>query len=218
MALSMKEVAMFLRVKKTLSRSYLQIVESYREDGRARPRVIGTIGRMDELAARGQVDQLLRSLAKYSERAILLVSGASDPQAQVKKVGPDLIFARLWERVGIAKDIRELIKDRRYRSGIERAIFVTALNRLMNPGSDRQAERWQKAYRIKGAQNVQLQHFYRAMAWLGEPIKGAVSEGFSPRCVKDVLEEKMFERRRNLFTGLDVVFFDTTSLYFEGDG
>ena len=86
---------MFLRVKKSLSRSYLQIVESYRENGRVRQRVIGTIGRMEELAARGQVDQLLRSLAKYSERAILLLSGASDPQAQIKKVGPDLIFAIL---------------------------------------------------------------------------------------------------------------------------
>mgnify|MGYP001563198568 CR=1 FL=1 len=213
-----KEVAMFLRVKKTLSRSYLQIVESYRENGRVRQRVIGTIGRLEELTARGQVDQLLRSLAKYSERAILLLSGASDPQAEVKKIGPDLIFARLWERIGIADDILRLIKGRRYQFQMERAIFVTALNRLMNPGSDRQAERWQKAYQIKGTQRIQLQHFYRAMAWLGEPIQGIPSEGFSPRCVKDVLEEKMFERRRDLFTGLDLVFFDTTSLYFEGDG
>ena len=213
-----KEVAMFLRVKKSLSRSYLQIVESYRENGRVRQRVIGTIGRMEELAARGQVDQLLRSLAKYSQRAILLLSGASDPQAQIKKVGPDLIFARLWERVGIADDIRELIQDRRYRFKIEQAIFVTVLNRLMNPGSDRQAQRWQKGYRIKGAEGFQLQHFYRAMAWLGEPVKNAASEGFSPRCMKDLLEEKIFQRRRDLFTGLDLVFFDTTSLYFEGDG
>ena len=209
---------MFLRVKKSLSRSYLQIVESYRENGRVRQRVIGTIGRLEELTARGQVDQLLRSLAKYSERAILLLSGASDPQAEVKKIGPDLIFARLWKRIGIAEDIRGLIRDRRYQFQMERAIFVTVLNRLMNPGSDRQAERWQKAYQIKGTQRIQLQHFYRAMAWLGEPLKNIPSEGFSPRCMKDVLEEKMFERRRDLFTGLDLVFFDTTSLYFEGDG
>jgi len=53
---------MFLRVKKTSSRAYLQIVESYRDQGKVRQRVIGTIGRMEELAARGQVDQLLRSL------------------------------------------------------------------------------------------------------------------------------------------------------------
>ena len=54
---------------------------------------------------------------------------------------------------------------------------------------------------------------------VGEPLKDKMTmEGLSPRCVKDGLEEKIFERRRDLFTGLDLVFFDTTSLYFEGDG
>ena len=209
---------MFLRVKKTKNHSYLQIVESYREAGRVRQRVIGTIGRMEELVARGQVDQLLRSLAKYSQRAILLLAGADDPQAQVKKVGPGLIFGRIWERVGIADHILELLQGRRYRFEVERAIFVTVLHRLMNPGSDRQAQRWHQDYRIKGTEKLALQHFYRAMAWLGEPLKKTTVEGFSPRCVKDVIEEKIFERRRDLFTGLDLVFFDTTSLYFEGDG
>lgn len=216
---------MFLRVKKTSSRAYLQIVESYRDAGRVRQRVIGTIGRLEELAARGQVDQLLRSLAKYSQRAILLLAGASDPEAEVKKVGPGLIFGRLWDRVGIAGHVQDLLKGRRYRFEMERAIFVTVLHRLMNPGSDRQAERWHQAYRIEGVDRLELQHFYRAMAWLGEPVKNAVSEGFSspagdlwPRCVKDVIEERIFERRRDLFTGLDLVFFDTTSLYFEGNG
>ena len=210
---------MFLRVKKTTNHSYLQIVESYREEGRVRQRVIGTIGRIEELQARGQVDQLLRSLAKYSERAILLLAGASDPEAQVKKVGPDLIFGRLWDGAGIADHILQLLKGRRYRFEVERAIFVTVLHRLMNPGSDRQAEKWHQAYQIKGSEKIHLQHFYRAMAWLGEPLKETtVSEGFFPRCVKDILEERIFERRRDLFTGLDLVFFDTTSLYFEGDG
>jgi hypothetical protein len=210
---------MFLRVKKTSSRHYLQIVESYRDQGRVRQRVIGTIGRVEELSARGQVDQLLRSLAKYSQRAILLLAGVSDPQAKVKKVGPGLIFGRLWERIGIGEHICKLLQDRRYRFEVERAVFATVLHRLMNPGSDRQAERWLKAYRINKIGGLQLQHFYRAMYWLGSPLKdAAAAEGFSPRCVKDEIEERIFQRRRSLFTGLDLVFFDTTSLYFEGDG
>lgn len=210
---------MFLRVKKTSSRAYLQIVESYRDEGRVRQRVIGTIGRMEELAAKGQIDQLLRSLAKYSERAILLLNGANDPDAEIKKIGPGLVFGRLWERVGIAEHIRELLNGRRYRFEVERAIFVTVLHRLMNPGSDLQADKWHKAYRIEGTDRLELQHFYRAMAWLGDPLQNGIpGEGFSPRCVKDILEEKIFERRRDLFTGLDLVFFDTTSIYFEGNG
>ena len=41
---------------------------------------------------------------------------------------------------------------------------------------------------------------------------------FSPRCMTDLIEEEMVFRRRDLFTGLDMVFFDTTSIYFEGQG
>lgn len=210
---------MFLRVKKASGHEYLQIVENKWIAGKASQRVIGTIGRMDELAGGEQVDQLLRSLAKYSERALLLLAGASDPQAEVKKIGPVLIFERLWDRSGIGEIIRELLKARRYRFDVERAIFVTVLHRMMNPGSDRQAERWMHGYRIKGAENLDLQHFYRAMGWLGSPVNEQPAEtGFSPRCVKDTLEEELFRRRKDLFTDMSLMFFDTTSIYFEGDG
>ena len=57
------------------------------------------------------------------------------------------------------------------------------------------------------------------MAFLGETL--AEQDGatpFSPRCNKDLIEESLFERHRDLFTGLDLVFFDTTSIYFECAG
>jgi hypothetical protein len=41
---------------------------------------------------------------------------------------------------------------------------------------------------------------------------------FAPRCLKDVIEERLFAHHRDLFTRLDLVFMDTTSLYFEGAG
>jgi len=56
------------------------------------------------------------------------------------------------------------------------------------------------------------------MAFLGEPLPHEPGTLGSPRCVKDRVEEALFERRRDLFTGVDLVFFDTTSLYFEGRG
>jgi len=55
------------------------------------------------------------------------------------------------------------------------------------------------------------------MVFLGELIEGAGSLG-SPRCVKDQIEEALVERRRDLFTAVGLVFFDTTSIYFEGNG
>jgi hypothetical protein len=59
------------------------------------------------------------------------------------------------------------------------------------------------------------------MAWLGEELPEKEHDGrtpFSPRCVKDVIEERLFAHRRDLLTRLDLVFMDTTSLYFEGAG
>jgi len=59
------------------------------------------------------------------------------------------------------------------------------------------------------------------MAWLGEPLPETRQQGatpFSPRCNKDLIEEALFARNRDLFSSLDLVFFDTTSIYFEGGG
>jgi hypothetical protein len=57
------------------------------------------------------------------------------------------------------------------------------------------------------------------MAWLGEELpekEQDVRTPFAPRCLKDVMEERLFAHRRDLLTRLDLVF--TTSLYFEGAG
>lgn len=69
--------------------------------------------------------------------------------------------------------------------------------------------------------DCQLHHLYRAMGWLGEVLADSQQYGatpFSPRCSKDQIEEGVFARRQDLFTSLDLVFFDTTSIYFEGEG
>ena len=107
--------SLFVRVKKNGGREYLQIVESYRYRGRVRQRVIGTIGPLQEMQGQGKIDQLLRSLAKYSRRALLLLAGGHDLDAPVIKVGPGLILQRLWERTGIAEHIQDLLQGRRYR-------------------------------------------------------------------------------------------------------
>jgi hypothetical protein len=51
-------------------------------------------------------------------------------------------------------------------------------------------------------EELQLHHFYRAMAWLGEEIAPAGADALAPRCIKDLIEERLFERRRDLFSDL----------------
>jgi transposase len=210
---------MFVRSKKAGPHQYLQIVENRREGVKVVQRVIATIGRVDRLNAKGDIESLVRSLSRFSEQALLVLSGKSDLTAEAKKIGPALIFERLWEELGIGKVLEQLVAERLFGFDVERAVFLTVLHRLMVCGSDRFCDKWRKDYLIRGMEGLALHHLYRAMAFLGEETEDQRdATPFSPRCIKDLVEERMFHGQRHLFTGLDLVFFDTTSLYFEGRG
>jgi len=210
---------MFARVKKSGKYQYLQIVENRKVKGKVKQRVIATIGRIDQLQAKDRVETLIRSLSRFSEKALLVLSGRSDVSASARKIGPALIFERLWEELGIKGVIKDLLSHRKFDFNVERAIFLTVLHRLFVSGSDRSCEKWSRDYRIDDVKELSLHHLYRAMTFLGEEIKDQThATPFSPRCTKDLVEEGMFLARRDLFTGLDLVFFDTTSIYFEGSG
>ena len=73
-------------------------------------------------------------------------------------------------------------------------------------------------YDIPDTEGLDLHHFYRAMAWLGEEMEEKSEDALAPRCVKDAIEEKLFDKRRDLFADLSAVFMDTTSLSFYGEG
>ena len=179
---------MFARIKKSGRHQYLQIVENRREGSKVVQRVITTLGRMDRLQAKGEIETLVRSLARYSEKALLVLSGRSDVNARSEKIGPSLIFSRLWEELRINKVIKDLLAERKFEFDVERAIFLTVLHRLFASGSDRACDKWQRDYVIKGADNLSLHHLYRAMAFLGEVCaEQKDATPFFPRCSKDLI-------------------------------
>ncbi|MBM3292718.1 IS1634 family transposase [Candidatus Bathyarchaeota archaeon] len=210
---------MFVRLKKTGNYQYLQIVQTYREGKKVKQRVISTLGRLEELQEKGEIESIITSLSKYSQEVLMCLTGRSDPKSVSFIIGPVLIFERLWRECGLYSIINQLIEGRKFEFDVERAIFVTVLHRLFISGSDRSCEYWMKGYRIDGSERLSLHHFYRAMAFLGSPVDDQSGKTpFAPRCIKDLVEEKLFSIRRNLFTELELVFFDTTSIYFEGKG
>jgi hypothetical protein len=211
---------MFFRVTRAGRHQYVQIARSYRDGTTVKQQTLLSLGRLDALQASGQLDALLRSGLRLSERLVVLDAHAAGQTDAVglKRIGPDLVFGPLWDQAGIADALAEQLAPRRYDFPVERAIFLTVLHRLFGSGSDRAAERWRDDYRIPGVETLELHHLYRAMAFLGEPLQHAPTILGSPRCVKDRIEEALFERRRDLFTAVDLVFFDTTSIYFEGHG
>ena len=197
---------MFVRNKRSVGRGgayeYLQIVRSYREGGKVRQQIIGTLGRRDHLVASGELDGLLKSLAKFSEklRVVEAVRETGLTARTTRQWGPALVFERLWERQGLPDLVRRLAQDRKFEFDLERTTFAMALQRLCAPGSDLAGSEWVKTVAAPGFDGLALQHFYRTAAFLAG--------------VRQDLESRLFHRDLNLFNQtLEVVFIDTTSLY-----
>ena len=200
---------MFFRIKKSGHRAHVQVVENKRFDGAVRQSVIANLGRADDLIASGALASLLASGAKFTDQVLLITTLDEDSDGSLsvaaKRIGGPLLFGRIWERLGIADVLGELLKHRAFEFAVERTVFVGTLHRLFVSGSDRDCASWMADYDIAGVEGLEE---------LEEKPAGALA----PRCVKDVIEEKLFERRRDLFTDLSAVFMDTTSLSFYGEG
>jgi transposase len=237
---------MFVRLKRVRSYRYLQLVESVRAEDKPRQRVLATLGRVEQLQAEGSIDALVSSLSKFSTKALALIAGESNPDTQAVTIGPVLIFQRLWQRLKLDQILKELLRERHFGFAVERAVFLSVLHRICCGGSDRHSHQWKEDYEIAGVSQLSLHHSYRAMAWLGqaEPRKdkaatGAadgqgtqtsavvagkakLSRGPAPiyrwHGLKDKIEKSLWVERQDLFNNLSMVFFDTTSLYFEGAG
>src|SRR3954451_25337514 len=210
---------MFVREKRINGYTYLYLVETVRENGRAKQRIIKNLGRKEAVTASGALERLASSVARYAERAVVLsqIEAGNPAGLACKRIGAPLLFGRLWEETGCRAVIEDLLAERRFEVPVERAIFATVLHRIMVSGSDSACEKWLVDYDIPGVDGLAVHHLYRAMAWLGEELSPDEQGGGTtivPRTVKDLIEERMFERLRGLFSELSVGFMDTTSLSF----
>lgn len=202
---------MFVRVK-TLQANhrtyqYLHIVENRWENGKVRQRIVGSLGRLDQLLASGDLRQVIEGLVAQCPQVRLLEAQQQNTLAleSDRLWGPVLIFERLWQELGLEERLRQLARTGRWDFDLERCAFALVLQRLLKPGSDRRGAEWIQTMEARGFEVLRLPHFYRTVGWLWRR--------------KDRIEQHLYERDRNLFNeGLELVFFDTTSTYFEGRG
>ena len=213
---------MFIREKRIGAYTYIYLVETVREGGKNKQRIIRNLGRKEVVEAAGDLDRLARSAARLAQRSMVLsaIEGGAAAGLTCRRIGGPLLFERLWQESGCRGVLESLLAARRFEFPVERAIFLTVLHRLMVSGSDRACEHWRDEYRIEGISELELHHLYRAMSWLGEELPESEQAGRTlvPRSTKDLIEEQLFESRCDLFSELSVVFMDTTTLYFEGRG
>src|SRR5262249_61527507 len=116
---------------------------------------------------------------------------------------------RIWERLGIADVLGELLGHRAFEFTVERAVFVSTLHRLFVSGSDRDCASWMADYDIPGVQGLELHHFYRAMAWLGEEVEEKAADSLAPRWGEGIIGGDLLEPGRDLFAQRPVLLNDS---------
>jgi hypothetical protein len=124
---------MFFRQKRVENRTYLQIVENHRDGAKTRQKVLLTLGRLEDLYEKHRFDKLIQSGARFSQQLVMLsaLKEGSLDRIATRRIGPPLLFGRLWETTGVKAAIERLLQERSFAFSVERAVFTTVLHRLM---------------------------------------------------------------------------------------
>ena len=199
---------MYLRVTRRTNKDgsvveYLQLAHNVRRQGSPHPhvQVIHNFGRKD------QVDpEALRRLAHSLRR---LEVGDADAELGVERsrpLGGAHVLQHLWEQLGLAQQLGELLQEREFESDVERVLFALVATHSQAPSFELGACEWvAQDVVIPGMEHVEAQQAYRAMDFLLENQE-------------EVQERVFFQVAELLRLEVDLIFFDTTSSYFEIEG
>jgi transposase len=189
---------------------YLQLAHNRRAGGVTRAEVLLNLGREDELDIAG-LRRLARSIRRYTD------AGAEDGGRIEPAEGLEVVGSRplggawlldaLWRRLRIAETLRGLLGTRRFATDVERVLFALVANRALAPCSKLAAAEWaSQDVAIPGLERMDDDQAYRALDLLVEADAEAK------------LQEAVFFACADLLNlEVDLLFFDTTSTYFEAD-
>jgi len=191
--------------------TYVQLAHNSRDAQTGQPKadVLYTFGRADSLDV-DAIRRLTRSLSRFlTPEEALKIQGADNgaPLRFLKSapIGGAYLLRGLWEQLGIPEALSQCMKDRSFTSPVEWATFAMVANRALCPDSKLGVEQWVRDdVALGNPAPIELQHLYRAMDVLLEYRERIHKEVFWS--VADLLNLEV-----------DLLFFDTTSTYFETD-
>ena len=176
---------------------------------RSKTKVLYNFGRADELDVAGVrrlIGSLSRLLPPAEQKAIQEATGSTSSGlvfAGSRQLGGTWMLDKLWERLGIRRVLRGLLRDRAYQTPMERLLFAMVANRALAPASKLYVEHWlaEEVY-VPGLPVVDVHQLYRAMDFLLEN--------------QEQIQEQVYSSVANLLNlEVDLLFLDTTTTYFE---
>ena len=210
---------MYLRTTQRKNRDgsvvrYVQLAHNRRAGGVTQAQVLLNLGREDQLDRDG-LGRLVASISRYlggpdtglppADAAQLAGEGLAVTGS--RPVGTVHLLDGLWRALGIDTTLRKVLDPRRFTTNVERVLFALAANRAVDPMSKLSAAEWaSNDVAIDGLEAMDEDQAYRAMDLLVEADAQA-----------EVQEAVFFAVAGLLNLEVDLLFFDTTSTYFERD-
>jgi hypothetical protein len=188
--------------------SYLQLVHNEWDAAAqaSRTKILYSFGRTDQVDP-AAIQRLIASLSRLLDPAAALRVTASSELTflESRPLGGTHVLDGMWQRLGVDKVIGGLLKGRRRDPRVERVLFALVANRALAASSKLAAAGWvSDDVHIDGLPQTSDDACYRAMDWLLES--------------KSALEKEVFWQVATLLDlEVDLLFFDTTSTYFELD-
>lgn len=189
---------------------YLQLAHNRRVGGVTQAEVLLNLGREDALDVDG-LRRLARSITRYTDpdsaQAIEVEASEGLEVKESRPLGGAWALDALWRRLGVAEALGRSLGRRRFGTDVERVLFALVANRALAPSSKLAASEWASCdVHVPGLTAMDEDQAYRAMDLLIE----ADSEA-------KVQEAVFFACADLLNLEVDLLFFDTTSTYFELD-
>ena len=182
---------------------YLQLAHNEwdKESKRSTVKVLFNLGRREEVDVKA-LERLVSSIQKTIDPSTSVNAGALEVLS-AKELGGTWFVDQLWKRLGIDACLRQLLSEREFDIPVERAVFAMVANRALDPASKLSAEHWvnETAY-IPGLPEVSVHQLYRSMDFLLEHDA-------------KIQEDVFFSVATVLNLEVDLIYFDTTSTYFE---
>ena len=195
---------MFIKLTRSKSRTYAQLVESFRdEQGQPRQRTVATLGRVDEDG--GTVDAVLRTLLRAKGRSGVDITTPQVRFESALALGDVWALDQLWRELGLDA-LAAVFRRARYTTPIEQAIRVMVFNRLCDADSKLGVLRWLDTVAMPAMpETATHQHLLRAMDAL--------------MVQAEVVEMELAKQIRPLVDrNLTVVFYDLTTVRIHGEG
>jgi len=185
---------------------YLQLAHNEwdAQAGISRTKVLHSFGREDELD-RDAVKRLVSALSRLLDPAdaVAATSAGELTLTSSRPIGGTYALDQMWRRLGLDAVIRRQLAGRKLDPRVERVLFALVANRALAASSKLAATGWIAGdVHIDGLEEISDDACYRAMDYLLtiEP---------------DLAKEAYFQVTDLLSLEVDLLFFDTTSTYFE---